>query len=151
MVRNSGSASRSRRSSGRRRYDSEQAAAAATCDKPVGPIHTAPLQRLGGKKWLQNSALFALKGTVITTARTGPPLRRGARTSGCALQSVLQKIIIELSKFIFLRNPFDCVSLHAVRSGRWAKDRCYVGSNHRVLLRNQRWHFHRPRPRRLPF
>jgi hypothetical protein len=76
---------------------------------------------LDGKKWLQNSALFALKGTVITTARTGPPLRPGARTSGCALQSVLQKIIIELSKFLFLRNPFDCVSLHAVRSGRWPR------------------------------
>ena len=30
---------------------------------------------------------------------------------------VLQKIIIALSKFGFPRNPFDCVSPRAVRSG----------------------------------
>jgi hypothetical protein len=32
---------------------------------------------------------------------------------------VLQEIIIALSKSGLLRNPFDCVSPHAVRSGRW--------------------------------
>jgi hypothetical protein len=36
------------------------------------------------------------------------------------VHDVLQEIIIALSKFGFPRNPFDCVSLRAVRSDRWA-------------------------------
>jgi hypothetical protein len=47
---------------------------------------------------------------------------RAAAAGRCAAyrpQSVLQEIIIALSKLCFLRNPFDCVSPRAVRSVRW--------------------------------
>ena len=48
------------------------------------------------------------------------------------------------------RNSFDCVTPHAVRSGRWVRDRHHVGSSHRILRLHERLHFHRPRRRRLP-
>jgi hypothetical protein len=43
----------------------------------------------------------------------------GWRCAAYRPQSVLQEIIIALSKLCFPRNPFDCVSPRAVRSVRW--------------------------------
>jgi hypothetical protein len=57
---------------------------------------------------------------------------------------VLLQIITQVGFLFPRRNPFDCASPHAVRSGRWAPGSYHVGSSHRVVWRHEHGRIHCP-------